>query len=944
MGSSWSCREPPGARRISDYRAVACTPQPSPAKKHGARPPLRLDLCIGAIAVVVSVAISIAVVLLSFDKAKSDLEENTRILVSGAAQEAAGLLRASLLESQRLTVLTTRILEQDLARGGTAAARVQADRPTVNFLKTLMPFASWIGLVDSVGMVSAASDGLLEGQSVAARLWFSETVKSRAPYFGDIHPAVLLQKLLAPNSTEPLRFVDVGAPVTFNGSIVGVLGVHLHWEWARDVQQRTMNSVYSAASGEMFVFSFDDSVLLSPDPALWKESAASSAPPACARAVRQSGSGRPATSREAWPAPSKAGEYISACSLMRQGAIEWVVVVRAPAPSVNQGATVYASAGAIASVLMGALLSFLVWLGMRPFHKAVSSAQRLEAELAELAGVPREDWGAVALSRRSSLKLGPAAHLFEEVHTLQGSIARLEWTVRRALSLRSELREADAERANLREQVRTLQREKAGTQADLESPLAKALAALLSLRSDPRFQALGSWAEASLGGALNQLLARGSMMVPDLGRQVRDGLLRLDRDTQHWLFSEIAPSQGERLGSESPPAGAGRGGQGGLGGEAMRGPPVLQLAPESPVQPLYGGAETAARELVPLLTAWEPFDPFRAASDSGGRPLLAVALAALEAIRLPPRLRLDAARFAAFVSHVEDGYLENPYHNRTHAADVTQCMTFLLTRGGLGGYLTDEDRLAGVIASVIHDFEHPGVNNNFLVAVSDPLALRYNDKSPLESHHVSAAWSALVSREDLNFLSNWPRPALKELRRTVIDMVLATDMAQHFEVLGAWRKRVAAGAFPPLQAPEVAPAAEGATASGAPPLPPEDRRLLLSVAMKAADIANAARPFELHREWSQRISEEFFAQGDREKAAGMPVSAFMDRETANLPKSQVGFSEFIVMPLFKAFGEAFPIVESSVVASAMSNYARWTEMLSTPAAPAASAPAVKAAD
>lgn len=37
----------------------------------------------------------------------------------------------------------------------------------------------------------------------------------------------------------------------------------------------------------------------------------------------------------------------------------------------------------------------------------------------------------------------------------------------------------------------------------------------------------------------------------------------------------------------------------------------------------------------------------------------------------------------------------------------------------------------------VHDYEHVGLTNDFLVATSSPLAMRYNDRTPLENHHVS---------------------------------------------------------------------------------------------------------------------------------------------------------------------------------------------------------------
>ncbi len=47
-----------------------------------------------------------------------------------------------------------------------------------------------------------------------------------------------------------------------------------------------------------------------------------------------------------------------------------------------------------------------------------------------------------------------------------------------------------------------------------------------------------------------------------------------------------------------------------------------------------------------------------------------------------------------------------------------------------------------------------------------------------------------------------------------------------------------------------------------------------------------------------RVLEEFFAQGDRERAAGLAVSPMMDRTATSTALSQMNFIEFIVAPLY----------------------------------------------
>lgn len=72
---------------------------------------------------------------------------------------------------------------------------------------------------------------------------------------------------------------------------------------------------------------------------------------------------------------------------------------------------------------------------------------------------------------------------------------------------------------------------------------------------------------------------------------------------------------------------------------------------------------------------------------------------------------LNLNKLAAFIKTVESGYAENPYHSRTHAADVVQGVCFTLIASGMGEKikLTDFELFGAVIAAAIHDFEHPGV-------------------------------------------------------------------------------------------------------------------------------------------------------------------------------------------------------------------------------------------
>ena len=68
-------------------------------------------------------------------------------------------------------------------------------------------------------------------------------------------------------------------------------------------------------------------------------------------------------------------------------------------------------------------------------------------------------------------------------------------------------------------------------------------------------------------------------------------------------------------------------------------------------------------------------------------------------------------------------------------------MHMIMVHGGLLRRKVFDDlmTLACYISAAIHDYEHGGVNNDFLIHTRDKLAVTYNDISPLENHHLAAA-------------------------------------------------------------------------------------------------------------------------------------------------------------------------------------------------------------
>ena len=149
-------------------------------------------------------------------------------------------------------------------------------------------------------------------------------------------------------------------------------------------------------------------------------------------------------------------------------------------------------------------------------------------------------------------------------------------------------------------------------------------------------------------------------------------------------------------------------------------------------------------QLFPDLDAWQ-FDIFKANLDCGGTPLLHVALEIFGKYNLTSKFCAPGV-LDAFLKRIESGYMPNPYHNKTHAADVLQTMHHMLLHGGILEHLTDIEVFSALIAAIIHDHEHPGLNQNFLVSTGASHAITYNDQTVLEMHHVCSVYKVRETR------------------------------------------------------------------------------------------------------------------------------------------------------------------------------------------------------
>ena len=133
-------------------------------------------------------------------------------------------------------------------------------------LRARSPTFSWIGFTGADGRVIAATGALLEGADVSARPWFRPGLAGL--HLGDVHPAVMLAKLLPEDQGggADAYFVDAAAPVhAANGTLIGVVSGHLTWRWAEAVRREMAALAPWQPAPILRVLGADGLVLLGPE-------------------------------------------------------------------------------------------------------------------------------------------------------------------------------------------------------------------------------------------------------------------------------------------------------------------------------------------------------------------------------------------------------------------------------------------------------------------------------------------------------------------------------------------------------------------------------------------------------------------------------------------------------------------------------------------------------
>ena len=166
------------------------------------------------------------------------------------------------------------------------------------------------------------------------------------------------------------------------------------------------------------------------------------------------------------------------------------------------------------------------------------------------------------------------------------------------------------------------------------------------------------------------------------------------------------------------------------------------------------------------------------------------------------KFKINPLKMQQFLAEVCRKYQRVPFHNMTHAFNVTHACFYVIcqirrkeqtnnildieqsphtSRNSLlkESFLTDLNIFSLLIASLGHDLDHPGLGNTYFQKARDYRAITVNNASILEHYHLHCLMGLL---EKTNLLSSFNYEQAKEVRETIQEIILSTDMTLHFNL------------------------------------------------------------------------------------------------------------------------------------------------------------------
>lgn len=238
---------------------------------------------------------------------------------------------------------------------------------------------------------------------------------------------------------------------------------------------------------------------------------------------------------------------------------------------------------------------------------------------------------------------------------------------------------------------------------------------------------------------------------------------------------------------------------------------------------------------------------------------------------------IDEVCLTKFIGCVCENYNRNHFHNFQHAVNVLQMTYMLLKQSNMINKLQSHIVISALIAALSHDVDHPGNTNSYEINSLSKFARLYNDVSVLENHHCTLTFELM---EHTGLIACFKPNHFREIRKTIIASILGTDMSKHNEFLIKFEKfDFTKDSFTN-----------------------DEQIFIASSFVHFADLSNPIKNFDISKEWSRRISLEFYEQTIKEELEGLPSLSFMKvHDNHSMCLNEINFITHISIPTWNAF-------------------------------------------
>ena len=293
-----------------------------------------------------------------------------------------------------------------------------------------------------------------------------------------------------------------------------------------------------------------------------------------------------------------------------------------------------------------------------------------------------------------------------------------------------------------------------------------------------------------------------------------------------------------------------------------------------------------------------------------------------------------------------DDHVRREYHTFTHALDV-MITTHAILRGGGGVFLKKHEQSSLVLAALGHDILHTGVNNGFLLKIKHPLVEEFGPDGIQEKRSATHLLKLIDKHEILAPKAEPNSPSndiISESRSMIEQSILWTDMKRHGDLmkevsgrmddiqqaLSQARKAVRVSDFNSSKGATDDDVAAGVRAVDF--LDVDARILIGALILHCADVSNPTKEWDVCERWSVLVMNEFFSQGDVERKQGHQILMNCDRDTVSIPKSQVGFGQFVIRNLFELLSQISRTSGEKSLRRFEANFKRWQDLAKQEAA------------